>query len=101
MFHFHCNRDSYDYVYDIHDLADLKGKKYQKKRNHLNRFLATYPEHELIPLEETNLHLAQEVAQQWFARREALDPHADFSREKRALTRGFTRLSSFINYIKI
>ena len=31
-FRFHCDRDFYDYVYEINDLADLKGKKYQKKR---------------------------------------------------------------------
>ena len=93
MFHFHCNRDSYDYVYDINDLADLKGKKYQKKRNHLNRFLATYPDHALLPLTEENLFLAREVADKWFARREELDPHADFMLEKRALKRGFARFS--------
>ena len=29
-FRFHCDRGSFDYVYDINDLADLKGKKYQK-----------------------------------------------------------------------
>lgn len=91
MFLFRCNRDSYDYVYDINDLADLKGKKYQKKRNHLNRFLSNYPEHTLVPLNAENLSLAQEVCDQWFARREALDPHADFMLEKRALRRGFAR----------
>ena len=29
-FHFHCDESSFEYVYDINDLADLKGKKYQK-----------------------------------------------------------------------
>ena len=43
-FRIHPDRDSYDYVYDINGLAELKGKKYQKKRNHLNRFLALYPD---------------------------------------------------------
>ena len=33
MFRFHSDRDGYDYVYDINDLADLPGKKYQKKRS--------------------------------------------------------------------
>ena len=37
-FRFQCDRDSFDYVYLIEDLAHLKGRKFQKKRNHLNRF---------------------------------------------------------------
>ncbi len=32
------NRDSSDYIYLAEDLAELKGKKYHSKRNHLNRF---------------------------------------------------------------
>ena len=32
QFRFHTDRDSYDYVYAIEDLAQLKGRKYQKKR---------------------------------------------------------------------
>lgn len=32
------NRDICDYVYSAEDLAELKGKKYHGKRNHLNRF---------------------------------------------------------------
>ena len=36
------DRDSYDYIYDAEQLKALKGKKFHKKRNHLNRFLRTY-----------------------------------------------------------
>ena len=42
-FQFYPDRDSYDYVYAIDALADLKGKKLQRKRNHLNRFKLTHP----------------------------------------------------------
>ncbi len=31
-------RDDFDYVYNSADLAELKGKRYHSKRNHLNRF---------------------------------------------------------------
>ncbi|NLI92800.1 MAG: DUF2156 domain-containing protein [Peptococcaceae bacterium] len=31
-------RDSFDYVYHINGLADLAGRKFQAKRNHINRF---------------------------------------------------------------
>ena len=36
------DRDSYDYIYDAEQLKALRGKKFHKKRNHLNRFLRTY-----------------------------------------------------------
>ena len=34
-FRFHCDEGDFDYVYDINNLADLAGKKYHSKRNHL------------------------------------------------------------------
>ena len=43
-FSFHMARDNFDYVYDINGLADLKGRKYQKKRNHLNNFRKANPD---------------------------------------------------------
>lgn len=36
------DRDSYDYIYDADQLKNLKGKRFHKKKNHLNRFLRTY-----------------------------------------------------------
>ena len=48
-FRYHFDRDSFDYVYDINDLADLKGRKYQRKRNHYNRFRAAHPDCRLLP----------------------------------------------------
>ena len=33
-----CNRDSADYIYNAADLRELPGRKYQPKRNHINRF---------------------------------------------------------------
>lgn len=34
--------DNFDYLYNYHDLLHLQGKKYQKIRNRINRFFATY-----------------------------------------------------------
>ncbi len=82
---YHFDRDSFDYVYDIHDLADLKGKKYQKKRNHLNRFRAEHPEHTLEPITEENLAQVQELVDRWYTLRQESDPHADYHLERTAL----------------
>ena len=88
-FHFHHDRDSFDYVYDINDLADLKGKKFQKKRNHLNRFWATNPQAVLTPITEENLPRCKALAKKWFDLRLQNDPHADFEMEQVAIKRAF------------
>ncbi len=42
MFEFKENRDSADYIYLVSDLAELKGKKFHSKRNHIKFFEKTY-----------------------------------------------------------
>lgn len=39
-----------DYLYDIDALATLTGKRYNKKRNHVNRFIADNPAYIIEPL---------------------------------------------------
>lgn len=46
MFDITANRDEYDYIYEQTDLADLPGKKFQKKRNHVSRFIRENPDWE-------------------------------------------------------
>lgn len=54
-----------DYLYEATDLSYLKGKKYGKKRNHVNQFLTSYPNYELIKLNKENAHLAQKFMDQY------------------------------------
>ncbi len=84
-FRFHHDRDSYDYIYDINALAELRGKKYQKKRNHLNRFLSLYPDCCPKPVTEENAEDVRRMVEKWYALREAEDPSADFHMEKAAI----------------
>ena len=84
-FRFHNDRDGYDYVYAIDDLADLKGRKYQKKRNHINRFLQNYPGYILEPLTDENTVEAVELLVKWYTGRELADPFSDFHMEKAAI----------------
>lgn len=84
-FRFHHDRDSYDYIYDINALAELRGKKYQKKRNHLNRFLSLYPDCCPKPVTEENIEDVRRMVEKWYALREAEDPSADFHMEKAAV----------------
>lgn len=83
------NRDGYDYVYAIDDLADLKGRKFQKKRNHVNRFRSDHPHYEVQPLTACNLPLAQHMVNDWYAKRMKEDPEGDYLLENIALARAF------------
>lgn len=86
-FRFYCDRASFDYVYDINDLADLKGKKYQKKRNHFNRFCANNPEYRVEPVSDANIEAVRELVDSWYKKRMAEDPEADFVMEQVALSK--------------
>ncbi len=86
-FHYHVVRSNFDYVYHINDLADLKGKKFQKKRNHANRFWQQNPEATTLPLTAETLPLIWQVFDRWYAGREANDPHSDVYMERIAAKR--------------
>ena len=83
--HYHFDRDSFDYVYAIEDLAELKGKKFQKKRNHLNRFCQAHPEHTLEPITEENLPEVKALVDRWYDLRLQENPHSDYHMERAAL----------------
>ena len=87
MFLCQCDRGSFDYVYHIDDLADLKGKKYQKKRNHVNRFRALYPHWHVEPICTGNLDAVREMAVDWYRIRQEHDPQGNYHLEKTALKR--------------
>ena len=89
-FRFYSDRDGFDYVYSVQDLADLKGRKYQKKRNHINRFEEAHPDAKILPLDETTRVEAYYMLRKWYADRKAADPHGDFHLEELAMNRAFT-----------
>ncbi len=87
MFRFHCDRDGFDYVYAIDDLADLPGKKYQKKRNHCNRFRTDYPDYHVESLNDDNLPKIQQMLSDWYKAKEEENPGSDFFMEQVALNK--------------
>lgn len=86
-FRYHTDRDHFDYVYHIDDLAELKGRKYQRKRNHLNRFWQEHPDCQAVPLTVSLLPQVRELVAQWYENRLQADPTADFHMEKAAVKR--------------
>ncbi|MCL2411804.1 MAG: DUF2156 domain-containing protein [Treponema sp.] len=59
------DRDNFDYLYNRSDLADLAGKKFHKKKNHVNKFLSTYPNHEQKKMTKELVPAAIDVLDQW------------------------------------
>ena len=82
-----ANRDSADYVYAIDDLADLKGRKFQKKRNHVNKFRSLHPNFEVLELNACNLPVVQHMINEWYRVRMKEDPEGDYLLENIAMAR--------------
>ena len=88
------DRDGFDYVYAIDDLADLKGRKFQKKRNHLNRFQAEHPEAVCVPLGRDNLAAARQMVDAWYRQRLMSDPQGEYLLEQVAIDRAFRHFAA-------
>lgn len=78
-------RNSFDYVYEIDKLADLKGRKYHRKRNHYNHFCKKMPDFYVEPVTSHNLDAAKEFITQWYVDRLAEAPENDYRAEQGAL----------------
>lgn len=64
-FIFRESRNDADYIYLRDDLANLAGKKYHGKRNHISRFKKDYPFYSYRPLERENFSHALCIAAKW------------------------------------
>jgi hypothetical protein len=75
------DRDNFDYLYRRQDLAELSGRKFSQKRNHIKAFINNY-DYRGEPLTEAHLPAALSILDQWRAQRD--DP-ADFEAAREAL----------------
>ena len=89
LFEIRVARDSFDYVYSVDDLADLRGRRYQKKRNHVNRFRAEHPDYRVESIHCGNLARIQHMVNDWFVRRRKEDPQGDYLLESLAMAKAF------------
>lgn len=94
QFRFYPDRDSCDYVYKIEDLATLKGRKFQKKRNHLNKFHENHPDCRAAVLDSSSLEAVRDMVADWYALRLSEDPSGDFHLEQRAMRRAFNNMDA-------
>ena len=62
-------RDTFDYMYLVQHLAELKGKGFDGKRNHIRKFARNYPGYEFRTLDREQLHRAAALFEVWTAAR--------------------------------
>ncbi len=78
---------SFDYVYSIDDLATLSGKKYHKKRTHLNNFKKQFPSYSVEKITKDILPQIVEMSEKWYNEKAEKAPENDITYEHSALSR--------------
>ncbi len=87
------DRDNADYVYLVSDLAQLPGRKYTKKRNHIHQCLKQFT-CEYEPLSADNLQEAAAMQERWCMNREC-GKNQGLCRELRAIKEAFCYFQEF------
>ncbi|MDE6046196.1 MAG: GNAT family N-acetyltransferase [Alistipes sp.] len=86
-FAFASNRALEDYIYRADDLRELAGRRYQPKRNHINRFLSAYPDFRYEELTPDRFAECMALEREW---RRAHEGHtSELCAEQRAMQRAF------------
>lgn len=65
FFNYQADRDSFDYIYNASDLANLQGRKYHRKRNHLNNFKKNFPAYQYRALTPDLIPECIKLAIEW------------------------------------
>lgn len=86
-FAFGSDRALEDYIYSADDLRNLPGRRYQPKRNHINRFTATYPNYRYEPMTEAHFDACMQLEREW---RKVHGGHtSELCAEQQAMQRAF------------
>ena len=78
-------RDYFDYIYLREELATLRGKKYQAKRNHINNFKRRYA-YEYLPITPDIVPECLRLENEWYKANDEADEEEELNDERRALT---------------
>ena len=84
LFEYTSNRDYFDYIYRRQDLAELKGKHYQPKRNHVNKFRKEY-RYKYEPLTPDLIPVCLQFESEWCMKHGYIE-NENIRNERRALT---------------
>ena len=94
QFIYEKGRNWYEYIYLSEDLINLTGKKYQSKRNHINKFKRTY-EWEYLPITPDIIPDCMVLYDRWCAE------NGGCNSEKTLIEEGIATKNVFLNYEKL
>jgi len=86
------SRNDFDYIYNSKDLAELSGKKYHSKRNHIAKFTRRHPDWQYEEINSSNAAECIAMEEQWCA--ESGDD-ADLQFEKEIIVRALNDMSGY------
>jgi hypothetical protein len=84
-FMFLPERDYFDYIYQRQDLEQLAGKKFQAKRNHINKFKSAYPSYTYLPITQEIVPLCLELEYKWYQANRTEEDVEDLRDENRSM----------------
>lgn len=76
------DRDNSDYLYLASNLSTLRGKKYHRKKNHVNKFMSTY-RYEYEKIDNVNKMMCYNILNKWMMNKEVVSD--DYKREALAI----------------
>ena len=93
-------RKFHDYIYSSEDLINLKGRKYEKKRNHINKFNKTYGDRFCFkPLKKSEFKNCQKMIGLWHLDKSTTEAGEDSYFKQHSLEDGIDNLLN--NYDKL
>lgn len=94
QFTYEKQRNWYEYIYNSADLITLVGKKFQSKRNHINKFKRTY-EWEYLPITKEIIPECVQLYERWCSENGTCKSQASLFEE------GIATQQAFDNYEKL
>jgi hypothetical protein len=88
QFSYEKERDWYEYIYSSKDLISLVGKKYQSKRNHINKFKRTY-QWEYLPITREIIPDCLKLYERWCAENGGCNSEQSLIEERIATQKAF------------
>ncbi|MDD5382898.1 MAG: phosphatidylglycerol lysyltransferase domain-containing protein [Candidatus Margulisbacteria bacterium] len=87
-----CLRGQFDYLYTTKGLAELKGRKFDGKRNHIKKFQHRFANSQFLPLTPDWQDRAISLFDKWFAIRKdsRFFPKLAYTAQKKALEKAFS-----------
>ena len=90
-FRFTPYRDSFDYIYTVEELTELRGKKLQSKRNHCHRFEAEHPDWHTEVITAENIEKCREMVALWYQNH---PENYEIQSEKKAIAKAFEHFAA-------